>query len=122
MDKKTLIILSKIQRGKISYKKACKLLKKSEKEIDELFDSDDYIFLSTIKDEKKLFELENENIKQLMIKTKIQQQYTISLSKDVGQKKFIVPVYSTNLIKVPNQNLKVYSKYRTPPPIKIVQN
>jgi len=70
MNDKTLKILNNLQRGKISIKKACKLLNKSEKEIDDLFDSKDYIFLPTIEDEKKLLEMEKENIYKLLKRNK----------------------------------------------------
>lgn len=66
MNDKTLKILNDLQRGKISFKKSCKLLNKSKKEIDNLFDSEDYVFLPTIEDEKKLFELEKQNIYKLL--------------------------------------------------------
>lgn len=66
MDLDTLKILNRLQRGNISYKRACRLLKKTEDEIDELFDSSDYRFIPTLKDEKKLFKTEKENVKELI--------------------------------------------------------
>ena len=60
MDIKILKILNSLQRGKISYKKASKLLKKSEKEIDALFDSSDYKYLPSLKDEKKYLKLKKQ--------------------------------------------------------------
>lgn len=66
MNLDTLKILNKLQRGNISYKKACKLLKKTEEEIDKLFDSDDYRYIPTLKDEKKLFQTEKENVSELI--------------------------------------------------------
>lgn len=66
MDDNTIMILNKLQRNDISFKKACKLLNKSEKEIDDLFDRKDYVYIPTLEDEKKLFKLEEKNIKELM--------------------------------------------------------
>lgn len=66
MDDNTIMILNKLQRNDISFKKACKLLNKTEKEIDDLFDSKDYVYIPTLEDGKKLLELEEKNFKEIM--------------------------------------------------------
>ena len=110
MDEKTLITLNKLQRGKISYKKACRLLGKSEKEIDKLFDSDEYIYLPTLEDEKRIFDIEEENIRYLINKASSTQH--VVFSRVVFPKEFksaIIQSYSSGVF---NSTLKPTPKKR----------
>ncbi len=118
MNEITLKTLNKLQRGKISLKKACKLLKKTPKQIDELFDSEEYFYIHNLKDEKEIFEIEKENIKNLMKIVETKEKFIFDLSKDIGREKFIVTNYFTQHLEKPNLRLKtipnvIIKKYYT---------
>ena len=81
MDSKTLIILNKLQNGKISYKKACNILNKTEKEIDALFDSSEYKYLPSLKEEKKLYKIEKKNVLNLVGMANIRQNILVDMRK-----------------------------------------
>lgn len=110
MDEKTLITLNKLQRGKISYKKACRLLGKSEKEIDKLFDSDEYIYLPTLEDEKRIFDIEEKNIQYLMDKASSTQRFVFPAA--VFPKEFRSPIIQSYSLGVFNSTLKPTPKKR----------
>lgn len=66
MNPRTLKILNELRRNEITEEVACKLLGKTPQGINELFDSKDYVYIPTLKDEKLLAKIEKENIKEML--------------------------------------------------------